>query len=334
MEINDNFAICFGYCGKFFRKDDRMEYIRGDFKNKLGLDKDRFGFLDLSAEVESLGLVSWSKLWYRIPKTDIYKVITDDKEIMEMLTLIDKKNRVINVFVEGSVTLDDTTDDVMVDDVMVDREDGDVLGKDNETDSDDTEHAPSESELDDVSLDELDYISDETYTNARRNMNKVNSVFDVISMDDGFEDIDLGHETVSECEISDDDVPSKSEGENEGRACMKNCIVYDPKCNHENLNIVLGMQFKDGLQCREALRTWGIENGKFVQFRCVSKTKLVAVCKPPCPWKVYGSMVKSSETFMIRSYWGYHNCPRAMTNKLISSKWIGQKIFECIQSKI
>lgn len=152
-------------------------------------------------------------------------------------------------------------------------------------------------------------------------MNKITYVFDVIDNDDSFEDINIGHEHVSKYEKSDNELLlSESEGKHEARKCRIKRIIYDPKCNHANMEIVIGKEFENGLQCKETLTTWGIENGRSFQFRCVTKIKVVAFCKPPCPWKVYGIMVQSSGTFMIKIYGGDNNCPRAMTNKLISSK--------------
>ncbi|XP_057811903.1 uncharacterized protein LOC131026151 [Salvia miltiorrhiza] len=133
-------------------------------------------------------------------------------------------------------------------------------------------------------------------------------------------------EQQSEYEVSDGDVHSDETDEDRdlGKSSISR-VVYDPKCDHKELQIVIGMMFQDGWQRRSALTSYSIENGKFIQFRRVSKRQCEARCIPPCEWKVYASVVKEDQSFCIKRYRGYHSCPRAMSNKLLTSKWVAMK---------
>lgn len=58
---------------------------------KHDLDSDRFGYLDLEDEVEKLGFVSWSCLVYKVPQTMSYKILRDDKDVIQMLSHLSMK---------------------------------------------------------------------------------------------------------------------------------------------------------------------------------------------------------------------------------------------------
>lgn len=82
-------------------------------------------------------------------------------------------------------------------------------------------------------------------------------------------DADVNDETV-ECESgglqadsanSDGDVNSESsDSENEPRG-NRDWIMYDPKCDHKQLNFILGMRFESQQQCSSAIQRYAIVNG-------------------------------------------------------------------------
>ncbi|XP_057784942.1 uncharacterized protein LOC131002463 [Salvia miltiorrhiza] len=82
-----------------------------------------------------------------------------------------------------------------------------------------------------------------------------------------------------------------------------------------------------------ALRSWAIANGWFIRFRRVSKDQCEAICKPPCAWRVYASIVSKDKAFLIKSFKGEHSCKRATKNKLLSSKWIANKYLPVFRVK-
>ncbi|XP_057775377.1 uncharacterized protein LOC130994346 [Salvia miltiorrhiza] len=183
------------------------------------------------------------------------------------------------------------------------------------------DYEPSESELSDVSLRNLDYISDEENLQMRKKLRKVDSVFKLMNEKDGFE-ADVEHTYQSDYENDEKEfVSDETDSDFDHRLRVKR-VVYDPRCDHSKMKPVIGMYFQDGIQCRAGLTTWAIENGRYIHFKAVSKKKLVAKCTLPCPWKLYASYVQANGTFMIRSCSGEHSCPKAMSNKLLTSQWI------------
>ncbi|XP_057780140.1 uncharacterized protein LOC130998748 [Salvia miltiorrhiza] len=168
------------------------------------------------------------------------------------------------------------------------------------------------------------YISDEENIELRKKLKKVDSVFDLLNENDGFE-ADVEHTYASDYENETHEFVSEESDSDFEPRLRKKRLVYDPKCDHSKLEIVIGMHFQDGFQCREALTTWAVENGRYIRFRAVSKKKLLAKCTPLCPWKVFASALQGNGNFFIKSYAGDHNCAKAMSNKLLSSQWVAKR---------
>ncbi|KAG6385155.1 hypothetical protein SASPL_153983 [Salvia splendens] len=114
------------------------------------------------------------------------------------------------------------------------------------------------------------------------------------------------NENISDYASSGSDVHSFESDDNDddiGRfKCRRRRIVYNPKCDHRSLNIRFGMQFQDVSECKEALTTCAIETGKFIHFNRVEKDHLEAKCNPPCPWRVYASVVRDKKIVEIKAY--------------------------------
>ncbi|KAH6776212.1 hypothetical protein C2S52_013773 [Perilla frutescens var. hirtella] len=71
---------------------------------KHGLDKDKFGYLDIEDEVEKLGFVSWDSLAYKVLQTMVFKVLHDDKSHLS------KKCRVLSVYVDNGKKSGETSE--------------------------------------------------------------------------------------------------------------------------------------------------------------------------------------------------------------------------------
>lgn len=126
-----------------------------------------------------------------------------------------------------------------------------------------------------------------------------------------------------------DEVMDDSTGD-EGDSCFRRSkkVYYDPRCNHKDMKVVLGMRFTTGFQCRSALRTWAIMNGHPITFKRCSKSQMQAKCKDPCPWKCWASMMTSENTFVIRSIGEKHTCPFDVHNKQANYKWIAKQYID------
>ena len=67
-------------------------------------DADRFGYFDIVEEVEKNLEYKHDRICYKIPNMSMNEGLTDiksDVEVMEILKYIDKKDRMLNIFVQG-----------------------------------------------------------------------------------------------------------------------------------------------------------------------------------------------------------------------------------------
>ncbi|KAG6386137.1 hypothetical protein SASPL_155028 [Salvia splendens] len=67
--------------------------IGGSFVGRYGFDPDKFGYFDIEEEVKKLGIMSWSKMCYKIPDRNLYVIIKSDKEVMQMLAYLSHRIR-------------------------------------------------------------------------------------------------------------------------------------------------------------------------------------------------------------------------------------------------
>lgn len=82
------------------------------------------------------------------------------------------------------------------------------------------------------------------------------------------------------------------------------------------------MRFQDGFQAREAIRAHAIHDGSEIQFKRACQVRMEAKCKPPCKWRVYGSVEESTSHFILKTGHLQRTCTLAIRNKQVTSTWI------------
>ncbi|GER25520.1 bacteriophage SPP1 adsorption protein YueB [Striga asiatica] len=97
----NDFALFLHHGGRFVTIENTKEYFGGDDSFKYELDIDRFGYFDLEEEVKNLGYSEWASLYYKIPGTFEFKIIHNDKEVMEMIAVLQTLNHYVHIYVEG-----------------------------------------------------------------------------------------------------------------------------------------------------------------------------------------------------------------------------------------
>ncbi|KAH6775180.1 hypothetical protein C2S52_012741 [Perilla frutescens var. hirtella] len=112
MTNSDTFAIYIHHGGRFMNLGSDRIYEGGQIERKHDLDANRFGFLDLEDEVKNLGYISWKILVYKVPKTVVYKGLTGDRDVLDMLSHLSQRCKIISIFVDDGkkVELDGVED--------------------------------------------------------------------------------------------------------------------------------------------------------------------------------------------------------------------------------
>ena len=99
----DSFAIYYYHGGRFASIGGETVYIGGTILRKSGFDADRVGFLELVDDVEKLGY-SEVKLFYIVLGLSLnvgLREIKDDREVMEMVKVLNVENALVEVYVQG-----------------------------------------------------------------------------------------------------------------------------------------------------------------------------------------------------------------------------------------
>ncbi|KAK8574051.1 hypothetical protein V6N13_097045 [Hibiscus sabdariffa] len=87
-----------------------------------------------------------------------------------------------------------------------------------------------------------------------------------------------------------------------------------------------GLVFAGKKILKEAISQYGRINKYNVKFKKNDKRRLVAACKPGCPWILRASPKNPSDpldtSWQIKTYVPEHRCVRDLKNKHVTSKWI------------
>jgi hypothetical protein len=77
------------------------------------------------------------------------------------------------------------------------------------------------------------------------------------------------------------------------------------------------------------VREYNLFRGKDVVFTKNDGNRVIGVCRSRdkgCPWRVYGSLVMSEVTFMLRSLNPKHQCTRCYKSSIVTSRWIADRM--------
>lgn len=138
----------------------------------------------------------------------------------------------------------------------------------------------------------------------------------------------------SESENSDTSAVSlDSNEEGDFIKCKKNkrSTIYAKNCDHKILKLEVGLRFKDGTECKEAVRMWAILNGHNIKWKKSGGVKLHAVCEQGCPWMIYASKLNGEPTYAIKIYVSEHKCVRPIRNRQATSAWIENIILPALK---
>ncbi|CAN1266044.1 hypothetical protein LINPERPRIM_LOCUS12415 [Linum perenne] len=95
-----------------------------------------------------------------------------------------------------------------------------------------------------------------------------------------------------------------------------------------NIRLRQGMKFVDSDTFREFVVSYCLFIGADILWLRSCKSKMEAVCRKRCGWRVYGSWNSRKESFVLKCLGERHTCARAMENKQASSKWLAQTYLE------
>ncbi|CAN1768209.1 hypothetical protein LINPERHAP1_LOCUS10564 [Linum perenne] len=95
-----------------------------------------------------------------------------------------------------------------------------------------------------------------------------------------------------------------------------------------NSRLRQGMKFTDSATFKEFVASYCLYIGADILWLKSCKSKMEAICREHCGWRVYGSWNSRKEAFVLKCLGENHRCPRALENKQASAKWIAKTYIE------
>ncbi|CAN1164851.1 hypothetical protein LINPERHAP2_LOCUS25815, partial [Linum perenne] len=103
---------------------------------------------------------------------------------------------------------------------------------------------------------------------------------------------------------------------------------HNGKGDYENIQLVSGMKFQSAHKFKEVIVNHSISIGADIIWKKSCKTKMEAICREKCGWRVYASWHGKKEAFMLKTVGKPHSCARKLRNKQATSKWIANTFLE------
>lgn len=231
----------------------------------------------LRTYAKAMGYKGLFCLYYRRPNVEFEKslqLITDDSYVVAMKGYAMENDNKIDIYVEHC----DETNLGAFDDINVfERSEGDGSNEVGEWSD----------ELDDYDFDDSDYSDtddDMVYANnVDEGVEWVGRIRDRIGLGKEDTDSDKAYND-TDCDDDSDSLPDNDMDEDEELQALKRKNRFPVYKDSDNPQWNVGMIFTDHYQCREAIIKHSYKEGRVVKFVKSDKTRVRAVCKPPCPW--------------------------------------------------
>ncbi|CAN1339463.1 hypothetical protein LINPERPRIM_LOCUS38499 [Linum perenne] len=104
--------------------------------------------------------------------------------------------------------------------------------------------------------------------------------------------------------------------------------IQGPMRDFSNTRLRQGMRFIHAAAFKDFVASYCLYVGADILWLKSSQSKMEAVCKERCGWRVYGSWNSKKESFLLKCLGANHTCPRALENKQASAKWIAKTYIE------
>ncbi|KAJ1416598.1 Transposase, MuDR, plant [Sesbania bispinosa] len=97
---------------------------------------------------------------------------------------------------------------------------------------------------------------------------------------------------------------------------------------HDEVELMKGMKFDSNVTFRKALIEWTIKRGYDIKYIHNDKSRVTAICKDGCGWRIHASQTQNNLCFQIKSFNPIHQCGRHYENKRVTTKWVANKYLE------
>ena len=100
---------------------------------------------------------------------------------------------------------------------------------------------------------------------------------------------------------------------------------FNPETDFSAPEFRLGMVFSIVQDFRKAVREYAIREQRGVWFCTNERHRVRAKCKGSCPWTVFASTVRGSQSLVVKTINTEHTCMKFHESKFINSSWLAKK---------
>ncbi|WVZ03970.1 hypothetical protein V8G54_024776 [Vigna mungo] len=136
--------------------------------------------------------------------------------------------------------------------------------------------------------------------------------------------------------LSDTDIyASDGSDEETQRTNQGHFGIFSEPANMKEYKWQLGTYFPDKIDFTDAVRTYGIHNGRKLKIFKNDKRRICVKCcgsQGKCPWYEYCGYRSSQSTWQLRKLIDRHTCSREFNIGLVTSKWLSGKLEKSMKS--
>jgi hypothetical protein len=140
----------------------------------------------------------------------------------------------------------------------------------------------------------------------------------------------VGHDVLSDEEDTDDEgleLPD-SGSEGEGGHTFKSFRDEDMR----NSTFSVGLVFPSREKLREVIDEYTVRNRVDIKLPRNDKIRIRAHCDEGCPWNLYASFDSRMKSFVVKTYYGRHNCQKQWKVRKCTARWIADKYVESFRA--
>jgi hypothetical protein len=100
-----------------------------------------------------------------------------------------------------------------------------------------------------------------------------------------------------------------------------------------NPTFFVGLVFPSIEKLREAITEYSVKNRVEIKLPRNDQRRVRAHCAAGCPWNLYAPLDSRVKSFVVKTYYGSHNCHKEWVLKRCTSKWLAEKYNDYFQSK-
>ena len=104
--------------------------------------------------------------------------------------------------------------------------------------------------------------------------------------------------------------------------------MYDPRVDHVTFKLKVMQRFKDVVECKGDVRKWAIIPGYNLRWIKSSSKQLDDKCHKGCNWRLYGSMLRHENTFVIKTLTDVHICYMVQHNRQVTNKFMANEFMD------